>query len=208
MEPGTAEYLYSELFDRGVRHGAEPFDLHVAASIAALAVREAEEDGVPLSERIGLDADGIRRLCSLMFPGGIEAFPHALEAEEQELVLRDILWMNSANASAFEVLLAHMIARRSQRPNHLWQDLGLAHRSELTELMSRHFPRLARRNRGDMKWKKFFYRTMCSAEQFRLCAAPVCTECDEFDDCFGSEDGEALLARIANGRTVSQEARA
>jgi nitrogen fixation protein NifQ len=54
-----------------------------------------------------------------------------------------------------------------------------------------------------MKWKKFFYRMMCSSEQFRLCAAPVCSECDDFDACFGSEDGEALLARVANGRLAS-----
>lgn len=53
-----------------------------------------------------------------------------------------------------------------------------------------------------MKWKKFFYRMMCSSEQFRLCAAPVCTECDDFDNCFGSEDGEALLARVANRRPL------
>jgi len=207
MTMGRAEHLYQELFDRGVRKGAELFDLHVAASILALAGTEAESEGVPIIERIGLDASELAELCAMMFPDGIAAPAMPLMVDQQEQALRDILWMNSANASVFELLLSRMIARRSLRPNHLWQDLGLATRGELSMLMERHFPRLAQRNSTDMKWKKFFYRMMCSSEGFRLCAAPVCTECDDFDDCFGSEDGEALLARIANGRSMAGEAR-
>jgi len=59
------------------------------------------------------------------------------------------------------------------------------------------------KNSADMKWKKFFYRMMCTSEGFRLCSAPVCSECDDFDACFGAEDGEALLARLANGKTAA-----
>lgn len=207
MSMRQAEHLYQTLFDRGMRIGADLFDLHVAASILALAAGEAEREGVPLVERIGLEAPELAELCTMMFPGGIAAAAAPLKLEQQEQALRDILWMNSANASVFELLLSRLIARRSLRPNHLWQDLGLANRGELSMLMERHFPRLAQRNSTDMKWKKFFYRMMCSSEGFRLCAAPVCTECDDFDDCFGSEDGEALLAGIANGRAMSGEVR-
>ncbi|MCB2059871.1 MAG: nitrogen fixation protein NifQ [Novosphingobium sp.] len=201
-----AEHLYRELFDRGTAKGADLFDLHVAASIVALAAGETERDGVSLAERIGLRPSEIDELSALFFPGAVLNCSASPSVDQQEQALRDILWMNSAHASVFELLLSRMIARRSLRPNHLWQDLGLANRGELSMLMERHFPRLARRNSADMKWKKFFYRMMCSSEGFRLCAAPVCTECDDFEDCFGSEDGEALLARIANGRNGSMEA--
>jgi nitrogen fixation protein NifQ len=61
--------------------------------------------------------------------------------------------------------------------------------------MNRHFAPLARRNRQDMKWKKFFYRMTCSEEGFSLCAAPVCSECCDFQTCFGDESGPSLLAR-------------
>ena len=92
-----------------------------------------------------------------------------------------------------------MIARRSQRPNHLWQDLGLNSRRDLSELMTRHFKPLAMRNKQDMKWKKFFYRIICADAAYSLCTAPSCGECDDFDHCFGEETGESLLARARRG---------
>jgi nitrogen fixation protein NifQ len=61
--------------------------------------------------------------------------------------------------------------------------------------MIRHFSTLARRNDQDMKWKKFFYRMICRDEGFSLCVAPSCSECSDFNHCFGEESGESLLAR-------------
>jgi nitrogen fixation protein NifQ len=99
--------------------------------------------------------------------------------------------------------LAAIVARRAQRPNHLWQDLGLRHRRELSWLMERHFEPLATRNAADMKWKKFLYRMICRDTGFLICSAPICTECSDFDACFGDESGESLLAssRRLAGRT-------
>jgi nitrogen fixation protein NifQ len=76
------------------------------------------------------------------------------------------------------------------------QDLGLTNRGELSRLMQRHFALLARRNTQDMKWKKFFFRMICRDEGYRLCAAPCCSECSDFNACFGDESGESLLARV------------
>jgi nitrogen fixation protein NifQ len=97
-----------------------------------------------------------------------------------------------------------MIARRAQRPNHLWQDLGLDSRRDLSELMTRHFKPLAMRNTQDMKWKKFFYRTICSDAAYSLCTAPSCGECDDFDHCFGEETGQSLLARARRGHETRE----
>jgi nitrogen fixation protein NifQ len=82
-------------------------------------------------------------------------------------------------------------------PCHLWQDLGLANRAELSQLIARWFPRLSAGNVGNMKWKKFFYRKLCELEGFTLCAAPTCAECSDFHDCFGDEDAESGLARLS-----------
>jgi nitrogen fixation protein NifQ len=71
----------------------------------------------------------------------------------------------------------------------------LRNRRELSWLMERHFPVLSQRNTRDMKWKKFLYRVICRDEGFAICTAPSCSECDDFDKCFGAEDGESLLAR-------------
>jgi nitrogen fixation protein NifQ len=73
------------------------------------------------------------------------------------------------------------------QPRHLWRDLGLRNRTELSDLMQRHFTMLARWNVNDMKWKKFLHRLVCSSEGFTICASPVCSECNDYDVCFGEE---------------------
>jgi nitrogen fixation protein NifQ len=115
---------------------------------------------------------------------------------EDERCLRELLARHSTSGTWFELQLAALIARRAMRANHLWQDVGLRGRRELSDLMARHFAPLAVRNNRDMKWKKFFFRMICRYEGFRLCTAPSCSECDDFAVCFGDESGESLLARI------------
>ncbi|MCJ2179123.1 nitrogen fixation protein NifQ [Novosphingobium album (ex Hu et al. 2023)] len=200
---GRAESIYAELLWQGGNAHVPAFDVHIASCILALALFESEIEGTSLADATGLDGEELNELCRQVFPH--VSLPEAGDpvVAKEEQALRDILWMNCSEASVFELLLTRLIARRCQRPNHLWQDLGLANRTELSMLMQQHFPRLAMKNNADMKWKKFFYRMMCSSEGFRLCSAPVCTECDDFEACFGAEDGEALLARIANGKPVA-----
>jgi nitrogen fixation protein NifQ len=69
--------------------------------------------------------------------------------------------------------------------NHLWQDLGLASRAELRELMQDCFPQLVAMNSGNMRWKKFFYRQRCLAEVGEVvCRSPSCDDCYERGLCF------------------------
>ncbi|MDE1147248.1 MAG: nitrogen fixation protein NifQ [Azospirillaceae bacterium] len=185
---------------------ADPFDLHVAASILSLAWAEALVGRCPLPVFAGLDGVALESLAWRLFPAawpGLAVLadgPAALG--DDEVAVRDLLWMYADGGSDLQRDLAAMIARRCSRPNHLWQDLGLRNRGELSMLMRRHFGGLADRNRQDMKWKKFLFRMICRAEGFTLCTAPVCTDCDDFDSCFGAEDGEAMLAHIRSGRPL------
>ena len=87
-----------------------------------------------------------------------------------------------------------MVARRAMEPNHLWEDLGLRERPELSRLLTRHFAPLAVRNTGNMRWKRFFYRMLCEDDGFVMCTTPVCTQCNDFDLCFGEENGESRMA--------------
>jgi nitrogen fixation protein NifQ len=119
---------------------------------------------------------------------------------EDERCLQELLWRFRTEPSRLNSLLSLLVARRATRPNHLWQDLGLMNRGELSRLMQRHFMLLARRNTQDMKWKKFFYRMICREEGFSLCLAPSCSECGDFTGCFGDESGESLLARVRYGQ--------
>ncbi|MFE8119086.1 nitrogen fixation protein NifQ [Brenneria goodwinii] len=82
-----------------------------------------------------------------------------------------------------------LIASASMGFNHLWQDLGLASRAELRELMTVCFTPLVAMNDKNMRWKKFFYRQVCLTQDGELmCRSPSCESCSEIDFCFSPED--------------------
>lgn len=83
------------------------------------------------------------------------------------------------------------IACGSLGDEHLWQDLRLPSRRELSALIEHWFPTLAARNTGNMKWKKFFYKQLCLREELLICKAPSCGVCSDYSLCFGSEEVSA-----------------
>jgi nitrogen fixation protein NifQ len=197
MQAGVA---YEWLMDRAEATICDRFDAHVLASVYSLAIAEAQTSGISLSEGTGARTNGLRRMIGDVFPLALPLLDdfvvcNELFIPEDERSLRELLTRFSTHRTPFQQHLAALVARRTMRPNHLWQDLGLRNRGELSELMRRHFEPLAKRNVDDMKWKKFLYRMICRDEGFRLCTAPSCAECGDFAVCFGDESGESLLAR-------------
>jgi nitrogen fixation protein NifQ len=197
----TPDRAYRWLMSASRRSIGDGFDLHICASILAVAIAQADEEGLPLAATSGLDAAALGALATGLFPDLSAELAEMAGAaapapgpEEQSVV--DILLLYASGRLDFVRPLALMIARRCQEPRHLWQDLGLRDRTELSQLMQRHFPRLKTRNSGDMKWKKFLYRMVCGSEGFVLCPAPVCSDCDDFASCFGSEEGVAQLSHV------------
>jgi len=83
--------------------------------------------------------------------------------------------------------MAETVAVACLGDNHLWQDLQLSHRGELSALMAHWFPAIAARNTGDMKWKKFLYKQLCEREQVLVCKSPSCAVCSDHRLCFGPE---------------------
>jgi nitrogen fixation protein NifQ len=191
------------LYDRllhGAADGRDAGDLHAIASVVTLGVREAQRTADSLTTRLGLKEDDLRSLLSAQFPlvelatyGRTDEQPRTLS--DGEAALRQLLARFTTADTWLERQLVRIVARRAQEPNHLWQDLGLRDRDELSVLMRRHFRPLVERNAGDMKWKKFLYRMICLDDGAVLCTAPTCHECRDFWRCFGDESGESLLAR-------------
>jgi nitrogen fixation protein NifQ len=195
-----ANAIYTWLTDGEGRGLHDPLDAHALASILALAIAEAKARGAALCETTGLTREALADLMNTVFPDALPLLEQfgdgaSVALPEDERCLRDLLSRFATHGTPFQTHLAALIARRAMRPNHLWQDVGLRSRAELSELLHRHFAPLAIRNRNNMKWKKFFYRMICADEGFRLCTAPSCAECDDFAVCFGDESGESLLAR-------------
>jgi len=194
----TPEDIYRSLMEGRVS-GCDAFGAHVFASILAISCLESDPGMQPRTGAAGLSGAQFGEIVREFFPRASAArfFAHdaAVERMADEACLIELLERCTTSRSSLELLLATMIARRAQRPNHLWQDLGLANRGELSELMTRYFKPLALRNKADMKWKKFLYRLICADASFSLCTAPSCSECDDFAQCFGEETGMSLLAR-------------
>jgi nitrogen fixation protein NifQ len=171
------------------------FDRHVLASIVAAAAM----DGGPIAARAGLNSHGLSALVAEYFPSALiylSSWCSGTEAAEDDEVgmVRDLLLGQRSTSGNISLWLAAMIARRAVEPNHLWEDLGLRDRSELSRLLMRHFAPLASRNTRNMRWKRFFYRMLCEDDGFVMCTTPVCTQCNDFELCFGEESGESRMA--------------
>lgn len=105
---------------------------------------------------------------------------------DQQAIEKLVLW-RAGVASDEARWLAAILARRAMEPRHLWEDLGLPVRPALTQMIARHLPGLAAANHRNMRWKKFFYRQICSDAAFSLCLSPSCDECEEKASCFAPD---------------------
>ena len=121
----------------------------------------------------------------LAFSNGDSATPCTEFDEFDEIV--ELLLEHRATFTEQESWLAYAIASAAMGQNHLWQDLGLPSRSVLSNLMQTHFPALAAKNVGDMKWKKFFYRQLCERAGVPICKSPHCADCCDYRICFAPE---------------------
>lgn len=101
--------------------------------------------------------------------------------------LFELLWDYAEPQDAMGRWLACAISTAAQRNNHLWQDMGLPSRRELSAILNLRFPRLAAQNVNDMKWKKFFYRQLCQRSGIPICKSPSCADCCDYAICFGPE---------------------
>ncbi len=173
------------------------FDRHVLAAILAMGFADALDGDVAAS--IGLSERTLATLMSCWFP---HAQPLLRSVTSTKVVADDewddlhrLLLANRTADTRSGRWLAAMVARRALEPNHLWEDLGLRDRAELTRLLMRHFQPLASRNERNMRWKRFFYRVLCEDDGLVMCRAPSCHACGDFESCFGAESGESRLAR-------------
>lgn len=179
-----------QLYDELIRHAdASANAIWLAQIIASWQVAE----GV-LPDRLGLSEAQFQQLLSGRFSayplqpdapsGNIIDFSRMLEKQDMEQLLRQFAVKQDDET---ECLIAIIVAA-CLGSDHLWQDLGLWSRKELSAMLSHNFPALAERNNKDMKWKKFLYKQLCEAEGLYVCRAPSCEVCKDYQQCFGSED--------------------
>lgn len=177
-------------------HATDPADPDAHVFACVLAVRTV--DGHPdLAQAVGLPSGDLAALIARYFPslpytpGSRQPTEPTLAEtilEEEMADLRALLLENRATPGIATDWMAAVVARACLFRDHLWQDLGLTNRGELSALLLRHFRPLAERNTGDMKWKKFFYKQLCERSGLNLCKAPTCGVCTDRALCFGREE--------------------
>lgn len=158
----TGADVYRWLMSGPASPVCEQFDVHVVACALSVAIDEARQ-GQSVCEALGLTPDELAELSSQFFPHASSAYGELDPASsptfaDEELRLQHLLADGSTERSRLQKLLACIVARRAQRPNPLWQELGLRNRRELSWLMDRHFEPVAQRNQDDSKWKEYLLR--------------------------------------------------
>ncbi|MGR9052606.1 MAG: nitrogen fixation protein NifQ [Gammaproteobacteria bacterium] len=147
-----------------------------------------------LPDYLGLEPEQFQTLLDTQYPGFDVPFkaPSGIVLDFERMLEREdlikLLQLFRSDASRENDVIIGLIVSACLGSDHLWQDLGLWNRSELTALLRYNFPALAERNVKDMKWKKFLYKQLCEAEGLYLCRAPSCEVCKDYSDCFGSEE--------------------
>jgi len=148
-----------------------------------------------LPEALGLEPVAFRHLQTSFFhsvdipapapSGRVADFSRMLEREDliRYLHARAAYPEREETAWITAILVAGCLG-----DDHLWQDLGLWSRQDLSGLIAYNFPTVAATNNRDMKWKKFLYKQLCEAEGIYVCRAPSCDVCVDYSRCFGSED--------------------
>ncbi len=166
-------------------------------ALARMLATQADEGG-SLPAGLGLASAEFIALLARHFPGVTwpaapnrppPAWDPRLLEEKEELI--NLLDFYRAGQDDSERWLSVIVATGCMANDHLWEDLGLWSRRDLSELMMRNFPALAAKNDRDMKWKKFLYKQLCEQEGVYLCRAPSCAVCCDYAQCFGPEEQNA-----------------
>jgi nitrogen fixation protein NifQ len=141
--------------------------------------------------RLGLSAEDFATMMDRHFPGvSLKPFINGHDLDPRRLPefeeLR-ALFLAHGDGGEEAQWIATILAAGCMGGDHLWQDLGLWSRRDVSALIRDNFPALAAKNDRDMKWKKFLYKQLCRQEGIYTCRAPSCEVCADYTACFGPE---------------------
>ena len=149
---------------RDVRNELALLGLHAPEWRALLArhfARAPVTGSLPLAVDTGAHAEFVRTLHTLLLT-------HA----------------SAAVAASDAQCLASIVAHACLRPDHLWRDLGLAGRDEVTWMLTRYFPTLVALNVPNLRWKKFLAGQWALSRGLQPGPAPGCPGCEDYARCF------------------------
>ena len=152
--------------------------------------------------RSGLSPRELESLIARLFPGALTGHDPALATLRAQAALYPARGMDAAQAEFTRLLRAlldtwaapggagitawvsSVLTHACLRPDHLWRDLGLSGREDVTFLLARHYPGLVVRNVRNLRWKQFLAYSACEQAGLPPAAAPGCPACEDHGFCY------------------------
>ncbi|TRW89605.1 hypothetical protein EKO24_021330 [Candidatus Methylobacter oryzae] len=106
--------------------------------------------------------------------------------------LVEMLWESRSCDERLSWWTAHAIASACFGRGHLWQDLGLRGRDDVSRLFSQRFSELFALNIENLKWKRFLFQELGRRLGYPDLKPPACDACDETNLCFPSQRGDVI----------------
>lgn len=88
--------------------------------------------------------------------------------------------------------VAGWLASACMGGHHLWQDLGLRERPQVTRLMHLAFPALHDANARNLRWKRHLFLCLGEALGRPGLRPPKCDDCGDFAVCMGADAPAAM----------------
>lgn len=172
-------------------------------SLRALAgvLRNAQEGDLPLfAWTLGLPQSGLLSLVRQCFPE-VSALQTLPESEYNRLRQSEpagfealVAFIDALGSAAADVPHAEWLARTLAAAcfgeRHLWQDLGLASRDDLSRLLEQHFEPLYLRNQTNLRWKRFIFSEFAKQSADPALLPPGCSRCEQFPICFADDSSD------------------
>ncbi|MFC0168554.1 nitrogen fixation protein NifQ [Pseudoduganella danionis] len=158
----------------------------------------AQAGDLPLSAwTLSLPQEELCELLSFCFPelDDLERMP----AQQYDTLMRQASW---EQRQLVQLLLAqctipvverhaywaaHVVAAAAQGSRHLWEDMGLGGREEVSTLLQYFFAPFCEKNIAHLKWKRFMFDQLALMHPDVRVRKPDCTLCEQQRACFPAE---------------------
>jgi nitrogen fixation protein NifQ len=187
----------AQRFARALLHHAPPGHPDAGFFATVIGTSLAHQD----LARSGLCPDELQQMLDHLFPGALasddarlailreQAAVYALRGRGDPqpgftLLLRVLLDAYRAPEHETTPWVTGVLVHACLRPDHLWRDLGLSGREDVTFLLARHYPGLVIRNVRNLRWKKFLAYSACEHAGLPPSAAPGCPACEDYGVCY------------------------
>lgn len=167
-------------------------------------LRNAQDGEIPLfAWTLGMEQTPYQTMLAQCWPESVKAFPFTTKQHQRLrrttppdfVLLADLI--DAHRDTTLQALHAGWLARAMAAAcfgsRHLWEDLGLTGREDVSALLLHYYPSLHRLNTQDLKWKLFLFKELGMQRGQPGLRPPTCERCENYSLCFPSRRVERCI---------------